>query len=83
MYALLDAAVNSELTQALKWLQKALDIEADGVVGPQTKKALQSADNALEGRFLGHRLLFMANLKNWDSFSEGWAKRIAQILIER
>jgi len=82
-YAVFDAAVNSGPTQALKWLQKALDIEADGLVGPQTKKALQSADNALEGRFLGHRLLFMSNLKNWDSFSEGWAKRIAQILIER
>jgi len=82
-YAVFDAAVNSGPKQAIKWLQKALEVDDDGVIGPQTKKALQSADNALEGRFLGHRLLFMSNLKNWDSFSEGWAKRIAQILIEK
>jgi len=82
-YAVFDAAVNSGPKQAIKWLQKALEVDDDGVIGPQTKKALQSADNALEGRFLGHRLLFMSNLKNWDSFSEGWAKRVAQILIER
>ncbi len=82
-YAVFDAAVNSGPVQAIKWLQRALDVEDVGRIGPKTKKALQSADDALEGRFLGHRLLFMSNLGNWDSFSEGWAKRIAQILIEK
>ena len=82
-YAVFDAAVNSGPVQAIKWLQRARGVEDVGRFGPKTTAAVAVEDETLEARFLGHRLMFMANLKNWDSFSEGWAKRIAQILIEK
>ena len=82
-YAVFDAAVNSGPVQAIKWLQRAMGVEDVGRFGPKTTAAVAVADEGLEARFLGHRLMFMTNLKNWDAFSEGWAKRIAQILIEK
>jgi len=37
---LTDCAVNHGVNQAVKWLQKALKIEADGIMGKETKEAL-------------------------------------------
>src|SRR5262245_1898784 len=35
-YLVFDAAVNSGPEQAAKWLQRAVDVTADGVIGPKT-----------------------------------------------
>lgn len=80
-YAVFDAAVNSGPAQATKWLQRALGVEGDGVIGPKTLQAsyAQNAD-ALRMRILAQRLRFMVGLSNWPAFSRGWAKRIADLM---
>lgn len=80
-YATFDAAVNSGPAQATRWLQRALGVEADGVIGPQTLAAAYAQDaNALRMRMLAQRLRFMTVLGNWPSFSRGWARRIADLM---
>lgn len=80
-YAVFDAAVNSGPGQSVKWLQRALGVKDDGVIGPQTLAAANAANpDALKMRLLGQRLRFMAGLTNWPAFSRGWAIRIASLM---
>lgn len=80
-YIVFDAAVNSGVIQAARWLQRACGVIADGVVGPQTIRAANSLHSeGLKRRMLSHRLRFMATLPNWPAFSRGWANRIADLL---
>lgn len=80
-YHVFDAAVNSGVMQAAKWLQGAIGVPADGHVGPVTFAAARAAPpDAVIRRMNGLRLKFMTDLKNWPSFSRGWARRIADLL---
>ena len=80
-YAVFDAAVNSGPRQAIRWLQRAVGVKDDGIIGPQTLAAVHAADpERLLRRFLSQRLRFMTNLPNWGSFSRGWARRIADLM---
>jgi lysozyme family protein len=80
-YAVFDAAVNSGPPQAIKWLQRAIGVNDDGVVGPQTMTfARAAAPDFVNRRMLGERLKFMTDLKTWPSFGRGWARRIAEML---
>ena len=78
-----DAAVNSGVAQAIRWLQRAVGAEADGVIGPATLGAIKYLPSAvIVSKYNGHRLLFMAGLKVWPLYSAGWARRIANNLLE-
>lgn len=78
-----DAAVNSGVAQAAKFLQRAAGVTDDGAIGPQTLAAVKRMDpDVLDKRINGHRLRFMADLKVWPDFAKGWARRIANNLIE-
>lgn len=80
-YVVFDAAVNSGPGQSAKWLQRALGVADDGVIGPRTLAAANAANpDALKMRMLGQRLRFMAGLTNWPAFSRGWATRIASLM---
>lgn len=76
---LFDAAVNSGVGQAVRWLQRALGVADDGAIGPLTLSAAASsgATAALCARMLGERLAFASSLSTWPSFGRGWARRIA------
>lgn len=80
-YVVFDAAVNSGVRQSVRWLQRALGVHDDGVIGPVTLAAAdqQNAD-ALRARLLAQRLKFMAELMNWPAFGRGWARRIADLM---
>lgn len=80
-YAVFDAAVNSGVKQAVKWLQRAIGATVDGVVGPQTLTLARAAhpDHA-KRLMLAYRLKFVTDLPTWPSFSRGWARRIAEVL---
>jgi len=81
-YPLFDAAVNSGPVQATKWLQRAIGVAADGVIGPKTMAAVQAFDaGKLRSAMLAQRLLFMTNLPAWQTFGRGWARRIADLMI--
>lgn len=81
-YAMFDAAVNSGATQAIRWLQRAVNVTDDGVFGPRTMAAVKAVDeNRLKNVIIAQRLRFMTELKNWQSFSRGWARRISSLLM--
>jgi lysozyme family protein len=80
-YAVFDAAVNSGTGQSIIWLQRALGVQSDGIIGPVTIRAAYAADpQALKSKILATRLKFMSNLSTWPSFGRGWARRIAHLM---
>lgn len=81
-YSVFDAAVNSGVSQSVKWLQRALGVSDDGAMGPKTLAAAKTADGqALKAKMLGTRLQFMTDLPSWPSFGRGWARRVASLLV--
>jgi lysozyme family protein len=80
-YYVFDAAAASGVRQSILWLQRALGVAADGVLGPVTLAAAHVANpDRLKARLLSQRLRFMAGLSNWPSFSRGWSRRVADLL---
>lgn len=80
-YQMLDFAVNSGPSTAIRALQRAVGVADDGVVGPHTKQAIAATDkHDLVMLFLAERLIFMTGLKNWPAAGRGWARRIAMDL---
>ncbi|GAC1664587.1 MAG: glycosyl hydrolase 108 family protein [Candidatus Dormibacteraceae bacterium] len=80
-FQMLDAAYNSGATQAALWLQRALDVTADGVLGPATLAAAAAADPMVIAiLFDSQRLDFLTDRPTWGMFGRGWAKRIARNL---
>lgn len=81
-----DTCYHSGRERAIKLLQQALGFtgrDVDGLVGPMTRAALLSSNpEVLDKRFNGYRLRFLASLSTWPSFARGWARRIANNLIE-
>lgn len=81
-FQMMDAAVNHGMYNAVLFVQRAVNVKADGVIGPITEKALVRMDhNDLLLRFLAERLCFMTHLKSWNIHSKGWARRISHNLI--
>lgn len=77
-----DAAVNSGLGQAIRFLQTALGTTADGRFGPASQAALRAADPAtLRALYSAARLQFMTGLPGWQTYGKGWARRIASNLM--
>jgi lysozyme family protein len=80
-YIVFDGAVNSGPAQSALWLQRALGVTADGVIGPKTLAAAYAKDaQQLKTAILAQRLRFMTSLTNWPAFSRGWARRIADLM---
>ena len=80
-YVLFDAAVNSGIGQAIRFLQRAVNVADDGVIGPMTIAAVTRLDAAsVCARYIGQRLEFMTKLTTWDAFSRGWSRRLADQL---
>jgi lysozyme family protein len=78
--ATFDLAVNSGPTRAVKMLQTALGVEADGVVGPVTLNAARDADvpQAIR-RLTKARLGFLGRLATWPVFGLGWRRRVLAV----
>jgi lysozyme family protein len=79
-YAVFDAAVNSGVSRAAKWLQLCVGVEADGNIGPKTLAAVAafSGDDLVED-YSKRRLSFMMDLLAWKDFKEGWTRRVAEV----
>ncbi|OXE35030.1 MAG: hypothetical protein CGW95_16400, partial [Phenylobacterium zucineum] len=81
-FQVFDTAVNSGIGQSIRFLQRAVGVADDGVVGPLTMAAIKRLDAELvAARFNGQRLDFMTRLSTWDTFGKGWSRRIAANLM--
>ncbi len=77
----MDFAINSSISTALRYLQRAVGVADDGYIGPVTLSALGATDvNDFILKFNAERLDYMTKLSNWPNASRGWARRIAQNL---
>ena len=75
-----DLAVNSGPTTAVKFLQRALELPADGKFGPKTLQAVNDADpEKLVERICQLRLDFLKSLSTWPTFGKGWARRVKTV----
>ena len=78
-----DAAVNSGPGQSIKWLQQAVGVEPDGVIGAETLRALSVYNGRtlqdLTLALIERRLAFLRGLSKWRTFGRGWSRRIAAL----
>lgn len=79
-YAVYDLAVNSGPTRAAKYLQQAVGVPADGIIGRKTMAAVMDApQDELVEAICGRRVDFLRNLPTFDVFGKGWMRRVAEV----
>jgi len=78
-YLAFDFAVNAGAFRCIKTIQRALNITADGIIGPVTVKAIQDT-NAEEfiDNFTDAKERFYRGLSNFPTFGRGWFNRVAK-----
>lgn len=77
-----DAAVNSGCRQSILFLQRALNVTADGYIGSGTINAANSCNaNETAHKTINERLKFMQGLASWQYFGKGWTNRLNQLSI--
>lgn len=80
-FQLLDFAVNSGISTAIRYFQRALGVADDGHWGPVSQAAADKASESDEIMLINaERLDFMTRLSNWPAAGKGWARRIVQNL---
>jgi lysozyme family protein len=80
---LFDAAVQHGPRRAIRMLQRSVDVEADGEVGPITRSAVGKRNAARVVRAMGtSRRSFYKSLKHYRQFGRGWMRRL-DVTIER
>ena len=73
-----DAAYNHGNRNAIKFLQRAIGVNDDGLIGPKTLAAVKAMDqNDIVFKFNAERLEFYTKLGTWATFGRGWTRRIA------
>jgi lysozyme family protein len=79
-YQLFDAAYNGG--HPVQWLQQALGVTVDGVLGQATiLAASKAAPRTVAAKMNSYRLTYMTNLPDWKTFGAGWSRRIAKCLL--
>ncbi len=80
-FEVFDAAVNHGVGAAVRMMQKAIGVSADGILGPVTLATAQTMDPLrFKCKFNGARLQFYTDLPTWPSFGKGWSRRVANNL---
>lgn len=79
-YAVADFAVNSGPRRAAIYLQEILDVAPDGKIGPITIAAAnQWPARKLINAICDKRLSFLQRLSTWDTFGNGWSRRVREV----
>jgi lysozyme family protein len=75
-----DCAINQGPGTATIWLQRALGVKADGIIGFQTLAALQLADiTKVRKDFIIRRMRGYIEARGWPRFGAGWAMRLLKV----
>ena len=78
-----DCAVNQGVDVAKTLLQKAIGTVQDGVIGPNTLRAIQKANQQeLGALYMADRALRYTGTRNFDKYGRGWLKRLFVITGE-
>ena len=76
-YFVFDAAVNQGVAPAIRMLQQALGVEADGVIGPQTLAAVgRFPQSEVCSLFLALRGVRYTGTHGFKHYGLGWFKRL-------
>ena len=78
-----DCAVNAGVGRASKFLQQAVGVPADGVIGPKTLAAVTAkpADEVIEA-FCNLRGAHFKSLSTFATFGKGWMNRLGAVEAE-
>ncbi len=80
-YQMFDASINHGYRNAAKMLQRAVGVVDDGIIGKLSMEAINGFDQVVLATLFNHeRLKFYTNIKTWNSYGEGWARRVADNL---
>lgn len=80
-YCVFDFAVNSGVSRAVRYLQRAIGVVDDGVLGMISMAALdklckQDGCETLIAQYCANRLAFLRNLGTFPTFGKGWTRRV-------
>lgn len=82
-YCIFDFGVNSGPARAIAFLQRAVGVDDDGVIGPKTLAAVGKVDvRTTIGVICARRLSWLQTLKTWRTFGRGWSSRVAGVRRE-
>ena len=81
VFQLWDFAINAGVSRAVKELQQAVGVNADGVIGPKTIAATNAMDlNDVLLTLTAERLKFYTSLSTFKEYGKGWTNRVADNL---
>lgn len=76
-YVVFDGAVNSGVAQSVKWLQRAVGVKDDGIMGAVTLDAVKGRDaRTVINDVCNRRMTMLKSLKTWKTFGKGWTSRV-------
>jgi len=79
-YCAFDVAVNSGVGRAVRFLQLASGVVADGLIGPGTMGAIAKIDpKELVKKICDERREFLHRLETFDTFGKGWMRRVTDV----
>lgn len=83
----IDSAVNHGILTAVKLLQRALHVKDDGILGPETRKALDECSaSRVHLQMIGQRAIYYGAILTKDPsqcvFAKGWMNRLNDCIEE-
>lgn len=79
-HAMLDYAINSGPSRAVKDIQREIGAADDGVMGPMTMAGVRAArPDVLINGLCDRRLRFLKGLSTWPTFGRGWTRRVKEV----
>lgn len=80
---LFDCVFQHNPSGPIRWLQTALGVRADGVIGAITIQAANQAEDPLQVArdILCQRMIYMTQLEGWPTFRAGWTRRLFDVMI--
>lgn len=73
-----DFAINAGMSTARRALQRAANVADDGIIGPNTIKAVNAMTvTDVIMRFNAQRLRYYTSLSTWPTYGKGWTNRVA------
>lgn len=77
-----DAAVNQGVSAAIRLLQQVVNVEQDGILGPNTLRAVNNQGSRdLVFLYVMARHAAYARNPRWDAFGRGWSWRLLEVTM--